>query len=277
MLDFFINNKESEQQLITLEPGESRQVSFNHVFNEPGNCELSFSGNCYTSVQVGGKVKSPFRTYSSASHGNFGQVNATDFFITSLGELGGDPVNMAHYAGVVEDDYSTVYLPGGMKEKSYVVVKILGRELTSNYTKTGIMIRNGIDQPGKSPGYLVMEINGYFGGGGLIEWDSDSDGYLDSVSRYNPGGWPKWMIIEKNGQTFNFYASPDQGNTWAKEFTTKVETAKPVQDVGLFHVSDYKDKTSTARFSDFIVREGLFNGKIQTEDLPEDKKREQPL
>lgn len=272
-----INDKESGRCSVELKPGESRQIRFNHLFNEPGNYRVSFSPECFADIQVGALVHAPFNTYSSAQRSEFRQVSATDFILTSSGEMGGCPVNKNLYAGVVEDNYSSIYLKGGMKDKSYAMVRILGRELTSNYTKTGIIIRNRIDQSGKSAGYVVMGVNGYFDGGGMIEWDNDADGYLDTIKNYNPGSWPKWIVIEKNGKSFSFFASGDQGATWSKIFSTTIESAMNLQDVGIFHVSDYKEKASTARFSDFTVTEGLFNGNIKSVVIPVEKKREQPL
>lgn len=225
----------------------------------------------------GSTVKAPFNVFSSAQVASFEQTGPDNFIIRASGAIGGCPVNAAHYAGVVEDEYATIYLKEKMTDKSYAIVQINQRDLTSNYAKTGIMIKNNITAPGKSAGYLIMCINGYFNGGGLIEWDSDNNGYLDQFKTYNSGKWPKTIAVEKDGKTFNFYATEDNGANWTKVYSQEIESATDMQDVGIFQVSDYKTKPGQAIYSDFKVHEGAFNNSRVNEDKTIEKKREQPL
>lgn len=225
----------------------------------------------------GSTVKAPFNVFSSAQVASFEQTGPDNFIIRASGAIGGCLVNAAHYAGVVEDEYATIYLKEKMTDKSYAIVQINQRDLTSNYAKTGIMIKNNITAPGKSAGYLIMCINGYFNGGGLIEWDSDNNGYLDQFKTYNSGKWPKTIAVEKDGKTFNFYATEDNGANWTKVYSQEIESATDTQDVGIFQVSDYKTKPGQAIYSDFKVHEGAFNNSHINEDKAIEKKREQPL
>ncbi len=267
----------NQSQAVTLAPGERRTLVFHPTLSVPGDHAVSIGDQPPNTVQVGGPVVAPFRTFATTPTAEFFQSGPHDFFIRAIGALGGSAVGNNSGALATWDSYGTVYVPGGMPEQCVVTVKIRSQELVSNYTKSGIMIRNRITAPGQSPGYLICGINGYYGGNGIIEWDAEGTGYLQTIASYGAGTFPKYVKVERNGRHYRVFTSHDGGQTWMLGGQVDLPSAAPIQDVGLFVASDMEERAALARFADFTIAPGLFNGPYHEAKPPAAPKLEQPL
>lgn len=271
-----INGVRKGTRKVDLAPGANITVTLNHKFSQPGTYQLAVCDQTARFVQVGGTLASSLRTFANSAVAEFHQSSPQDFFIRATGSVGGSWVEENSGAQATWDAYASAYIPAGAKSQCVVTVKIKSLELVSNHTKAGIMFRNAINRPGDSDGYLLSGINGYYGGIGNIEWDADRDGYLEAHASYDPGGYPKFIKIEKNGRTFRTFSSSDQGETWRLRHTVELPSAAEVQDVGLFVASDSEERAALVQFADFTVEEGLFTGKIVMANTGNQPKPEQP-
>jgi hypothetical protein len=227
-------------------------------------------------VQVGGPVDARFRTFANTPIADFRQSGPDSFFIRSTGSVGSSWVAGNNGGRATWDSYAALYLPAAAKGQSVVTLRIDSQELISNHTKSGIMIRNAIARPGESAGYLIFGINGYYGGVGNIEWDGDQDGYLESHEVFDTGGFPKWLKLEKNRDTFRLFSSTDAGKSWNLRRKLKLPSATEVQDVGIFVASDTDERPAVVQFSSFNVESGLFSGSI-AETAAQAPKPEEPF
>jgi beta-glucosidase len=273
-----INGDPPQTTEVRLEPGETTTAGFNLRFDQSGTHVLAAGDSLSQSIQVGAPPEKRFQPFSNTSIAEFKQSAPGDFFIRATGIIGNSWIEENNGGDATSDAYAALYLPKAAKAHSVIKVKIQSLDLVSNHTKAGIMIRNSIPHSGKPGGYLIHGINGYYGGVGNIEWDQDEDGYLESHAVFDPGGYPKWLALEKNGSTFRCFYSSDQGQTWKLHRTIQLGSAVDSQDVGLFVASDTEDKSALVRFSDFEVKDGLFAGRIVGETVEESKKQpEQPF
>lgn len=262
---------------VSLGPGETTSVTLNHRFDHPGNHSLKVDGLPPFTVQVGGPVDARFRTFANTPVADFRQSSPGSFFIRATGAIGSSWIEENNGGDATWDAYAALYLPAAAKKQCVVTVKIDSQELVSNHTKSGIMIRNAINRPGESPGYLIFGINGYYGGIGNIEWDADQDGYLESHAVFDPGGFPKWLAVEKNGYHYRFFSSSDSGRSWQLQRQLELPASNPTQDVGLFVASDTEARPALVQFSDFSITEGLFSGNIATASTAPEPKPEEPF
>jgi hypothetical protein len=274
-VEFQINGKTQSQAKVELNPGENKKVQFNYTFNATGIYSVSVNGNEALSFLAGAEVKAPYKVFTNTK-GHCFQIGENSFWAEYTGAVGGTPVHNNYGARTSLDRYGVVYIPGGMTENAAATVCIHRMSLeVSNYAKVGIMVRNQIDQPMKSSGYCIANIHAYYGGGGLFEWDSEGDGYLDAVERFSDSSFPnKWIRIEKHKQTFTVWSSPD-GLKWKKQLEKEIPDAASVQDVGVFVVSDHPDEPCKAIFSDFKIVP--LKEKLQETDTSEPEQNVKPF
>lgn len=274
-IEFQINGETQSQGKVELKPGENRKIQFTHIFREPGAYSIATKGNDPLSFLVGAPVKAPYKVFSNSEGQSF-QIGENSFWAEYKGAVGGTPVHNNYGGRTSLDRYGVVYIPGGMTENAVATVRIHRMSLeVSNYSKVGIMVRNKIDQPEKSSGYCVANIHAYYGGGGLFEWDSENDGYLDAIERFSVSSFPnKWIRLEKHNQTFIVWSSPD-GLKWKKQLEKEIPGAASVQDVGVFVVSDHPDEPCKAIFSDFKIVP--LKEKLQETDTSEPEQNVKPF
>lgn len=273
-----INDKPASATEVRLGPGETTTAHLTHRFDQCGTHVLKAGDSLSQTVQVGRPPDQRFQSFSNTSIAEFKQSAPGDFFIRATGIIGNSWIEENNGGDATSDAYAALYLPKAAKSQSVITVKIHSLDLVSNHTKAGIMIRNSMAHAAKPGGYLIHGINGYYGGVGNIEWDQDEDGYLESHAVFDPGGYPKWLALEKDANTFRCFYSSDQGQTWKLHRTIELSSAADAQDVGLFVASDTEDKAALVRFSDFGVIDGPFTGKIAGETAQEPKKQpEQPF
>ncbi|MEO8617137.1 MAG: fibronectin type III-like domain-contianing protein, partial [Luteolibacter sp.] len=264
------NGQRRESVKVSLAPGCSQTVTLNHQFVHAGCQTFAFGNTSCRSVMVGDGIVSPnLLTFSNTRTADFQQSSPQNFFITASGSVGGSWIEGNNGAKTERDEYASIFLPGGAKRQCVMTVKITNRDLLSNQTKAGIIIRNQIPAPGSSSGYMIFGINGYFGGLAHLESDQDQDGYLDTTFLRDLSKFPKFLKLEKNGNIFRAFVSADNGKTWIHVHTLHLTTAADVQDVGLFAASDMDERPTTACFEGFTVEDGLFTGAVvaDTTDL----------
>ena len=219
---------------------ETARVEFpNLKVKESGEIPLRASNVAKTVTlrpkPAGRAVEAPFRAFQNLD----GQVQQVDggFYIRE----NGDYAVLDH-----GDQYGSVYLPHGLGESESVVVKLENPDMRTNWVgRTGIMVRQDISQPGKSPGYVVLgasPANGF-----ALEWDSDGDGRIDKRTELDGyTDWPCWLKLERHGSRFIGYSSRD-GAHWNKVGAAEAPGATGPLDVGMFA------HRSSARFMGFRV------------------------
>lgn len=247
-----VNGKISVTRTIDLAPGKAQAVAFSVSFNKPGIYSIALNGECRSVILVGARISQPFKVFKS-DKGAFYQVDSTTFWGYASGSVGGTPVSNNYGERTANDRYGALYVKGGMAENSVVTVRIHQQERTGNYAKVGLMIRNRIDQPGRSAGYSIACVSSYYGGGGLFEWDSAQAGFLDSLHKINLGPFPdKWLRIERHGSQYTVWASRD-GSQWKRDGQFTIAGAAKIQDAGVFVTSDDPTRVCQVVFSDFAV------------------------
>jgi len=184
---------------------------------------------------AGRPVAAPFQAFQNLE----GQVEQVDggFYIRE----NGDYAVLDH-----GDQYGSAYLPHALGVSDSAVVKVENPDVRTNWVgRAGIMVRQDIAKPGKSPGYLVLgasPANGF-----ALEWDSDGDGRIDKrtvLDGYT--NWPCWLKLQRQASKFTGYSSPD-GAHWSKIGEADIPGAGGPLDVGVFA------HRSSARFMDFQV------------------------
>jgi beta-glucosidase len=266
-----VNGEISSTKQITLIPGKPKTIKFSHVFKKAGIYQVVMNDECRSDVLAGEKVKPPFLTTESLK-GGFYQVNDHTSWGESSGSVGGTPISMNYGEHTANDSYGAVFIPGGMGANSMASVRILQQERTGNYAKVGIMIRNHLNQPGRSAGYCIASVASYYGGGGLFEWDSHGGGFLDSLRKIELAPFPnKWIRIERHQSLFIVWTSKD-GQHWRKQQQTFVPGTERIQDVGVFVTSDDPTKLCKVIFSDFHVSQ--IQGYLKETDRDGSQKKE---
>jgi len=147
------------------------------------------------------------------------------------------------------DQYGAIYLKQGLPDNSVVTVKLdkVDRPGPAYGNRAGIMVRNDIASPGKSPGYVVLAASLFESNGWDMEWDANGDGRIDQHTEFAGYTlWPHWLKLERRGNKFSGYYSLD-GEHWTKVTEADVPGANAAQDVGMF-VS-----YGSARFKDIKV------------------------
>jgi alpha-galactosidase len=173
-------------------------------------------------------VQAPYSTYSSATDApaQFGQVGS-DFAISGAGQ--------DVWTG--NDNYSAIYRSGAVGNAATVETQVTSTTGFGGYAKAGIMVRNGMTTAGSGPEGVILYVSP--AGGIQMEWNSDGNPYIDSVTPGNgtiAAAVPVHLRLVRAGATYTGYYSTD-GQTWATVGTATVPGQAATQDAGLFVVS----------------------------------------
>ena len=208
---------------VTLMPGEEQVVTIEHRFEKSGPRTL----------QVGDFPPCPFFTFANTE---------AEFCLTRKGfiiKASGGPKSSANQ----EDKYGSVYMK--IKGDFVSTVKLISQQTDGQDSDAGLMVRNNITQPAKSPGYVVLYRRPKYGGG--IDWRGDLDGNgLTDVISYGHGvqaqTFPLWLKIEKVEKSFTGYSSRD-GFLWQPtqiqpnsklQGRYKIPFTDEIQNVGIY-------------------------------------------
>ncbi|MGW0823486.1 DUF1349 domain-containing protein [Streptomyces sp. NPDC002845] len=194
----------------------------------------------FSNLQI---VTSPHNAYSSIPAA-VGQRQG----VTSLTNAGID----VWASGVAHDDeYSAAYQPDAVGQSSTVTVRVDSQDNTNGWAKAGLMLRNDITGTGSSTGYAVLAVTP--GNGVALQWDSDSDGYVDRYTARTGSAAvaPVWLRLVRNGTSVTGSYSAD-GTTWTTVGTATPTGADSTQDAGMFFTA-HAGTPGTANFSDFSI------------------------
>jgi hypothetical protein len=194
------------------------------------------------SMLVISPVQAPLRTYASTS-AYFGQFNDQ----VAINAAGADIFLNGTSA---EDEYGTVYLPGGAASESTATVRVDAQQYTDPWAKAGLVMRNDLTGDHSSPGYVVLVVTP--GNGVSLQWDADGDGALESFTGAGGPSAPVWLRLSRSGTTYTGSYSAD-GTTWTTVGSTTVGSAAPTQDVGMIATSHSAGQLGLDTFSGFGV------------------------
>jgi cytochrome c len=150
------------------------------------------------------------------------------------------------------DEYGSVYLPGGAEDTDWTAtVKIERQGNSAGSAKAGIIVRNDVTQPGRSPGYAAMTLRP----GPGFEWlrDGDGNGTLDASTSGGSTSYPAWVRLVRDGDSYTGYWSKDGENFTAVGDPVTLPNAASVQDVGLVVTAHNAAATSEVEFSGWTL------------------------
>ncbi len=193
-------------------------------------------------------VQAPYKTYSSATDAPaaFGQ-DGDQFGIVG----GGTDVWQSN------DNYSSIYLPGAVTTSSTIDTEVSAQQGLTGYGKAGIMVRNDITGSGASPQGVTLLASPQ--SGIQLQWNSDGDDFIDSVTPANgaiPFSLPIHLKLERtSANSYTGYYSYD-GQGWYPVGTATVSGQAGTQDAGIFVTSHATGSTAQVTFDGFSVADG---------------------
>jgi hypothetical protein len=211
-----------------------------------GKSTVSLSAS--TTATVVKPVQAPYRTYSSASDAPsaFGQ-DGNQFGIIGAGA---DVWNNA-------DAYSAIYLPGSVHSTATIDTVVGAQQGLTGYGKAGIMVRNDMTGSGTSPEGVTLIASPQ--SGIQLQWNSDGDNYIDSVTPGNgviPFSLPIHLKLQRTSATsYTGYYSYD-GSDWSTVGTATVPGQAGSQDAGMFVTSHAAGSPAQVTFDGFSVADG---------------------
>ncbi len=226
---------------VWLHSGEKAAITFTNLQSvAPGEVDvhagLQSKQLHVTQKPAAQAVKAPYQTFHNVTS-EFDESN-NSFYIRADGDY-----TVMHYG----DQYASIYLNQALPPNGTVVVRVDNPDLRTNWPGlSGIIVRNQIDQPGHSGGYLVLGSSP--AAGTYLEWAGDDSGVLDKHAEAEGYTiWPHWLKLERQGSRFIGYSSTDDVH-WTEVGEADVPHAKEKLDAGMFA---YR---SSARFEEFTVR-----------------------
>ena len=189
-------------------------------------------------------VQSPYATYSSATDApaQYGQVGS-DFAISGAGQ--------DVWTG--NDNYSAIYRAAAVGSAATVETEVTSTSNFGGYAKAGIMVRDTMNSAGSSPEGVILYVSP--SGGIQLEWNSDGNPYVDSVTPGNgsiAATVPVHLRLVRAGTNYTGYYSTD-GQTWTTVGTATIAGQATTQDAGLFVVSASSGSTALIGYHGFTV------------------------
>lgn len=201
-----------------------------------------------TEATVAKPVQAPYRTYSSATDAPAAFAQDGDQFGIVSG--GSDVWTNA-------DNYGSIYLPQSVSPSSTIDTQVSAQQGLAGYGKAGIMVRNDITGSGTSPEGVTLLASP--SSGIQLQWNSDGDNFIDSVTPANgaiPFSLPIHLKLERtSADSYTGYYSYD-GSGWYTVGTATVPGQASTQDAGMFVTSHATGSTAQVTFDGFTVAEG---------------------
>jgi regulation of enolase protein 1 (concanavalin A-like superfamily) len=194
----------------------------------------------FSNLQI---TTTPFSAYSNID-ADLDQHHGNQFAITGTG------TDMWGAGGQRDDQYGSIYQPAALPATGAVKVRLEGQENTNPWAKAGLIIRNSIPGATTATGYAMIARTP--SNGITLQWDSDSDGYLDQLVKTGTGtAAPVWLRLTRNGtQVIGAYSV--NGTTWTNVGTATLTGANAVLDAGMFSLS-HSTTAATTTFSQFSI------------------------
>ncbi len=151
-----------------------------------------------------------------------------------------------------DDAYGAVHLPGALGPSSTATVRVDAQQPTSDWAKSGLMVRDDITAAGRSAGYLILAVTPRHGI--ALQWDSDGDGRLDSSTTTGDAtaAFPVWLRLVRDGSHYTGAYSTD-GSAWRTVGGVTLAAAAPTQDAGVFTTSHSAGTTGESDFGALTV------------------------
>ena len=135
-------------------------------------------------------------------------LNGSQFAISAMGaDIWG--------AGSQRDDaYGAIYRNDAVDSATTVTARVDSQGDTNQWAKTGVVIRNDLTAPGASAGYAVVVLTP--ARVVSFQWDSDGDGYLDTLSNVNAPatGAVSVRLVRSDSQVSGYYST--DGSTYTQ-------------------------------------------------------------
>ncbi|HEY0497063.1 MAG TPA: NEW3 domain-containing protein [Kutzneria sp.] len=195
-------------------------------------------------AQLVSPLQAPYLSYSSATDAPaaYGQVGA-DLAISGAGQ--------DVWSG--NDNYSAIYRRGVVGTTATVQTEVTSTSGLGGYAKAGIMVRNTMTAAGTGPEGVILYVSP--SGGIQLEWNSDGDAYIDSVTPGNgaiPATVPVYLKLVRAGSGYTGYYSTDNQN-WTTVGTATAPGQAATQDAGLFLVSASSGSPALVAYRGFTV------------------------
>jgi hypothetical protein len=210
--------------------------------------ESTVSVSASTDATVAKPVQAPYKTYSSASDARAAFAQDGDQFGIVSG--GTDVWDNA-------DNYGSIYLPGSVSGSSTIDTQVGAQQGLTGYGKAGIIVRNDITGSGTSPEGVTLLASP--SSGIQLQWNSDGDNFIDSVTPANgviPFSLPIHLKLQRSSaDSYTGYYSYD-GTGWSTVGTATVPGQANTQDAGVFVTSHAPGSTAQVTFNGFSVTDG---------------------
>ena len=156
----------------------------------------------FSNLQI---TTTPFSAYSNID-ADLDQHHGNQFAITGTGS------DMWGSGGQHDDQYGSIYQPAALPATGAVTVRLEGQENTNPWAKAGLILPNSIPGATTATGYTMIARTP--SNGITLQWDSNSDGYLDQLVKTGTGtAAPVWLRLTRNGtQVIGAYSV--NGTTW---------------------------------------------------------------
>jgi hypothetical protein len=197
-------------------------------------------------VSISTPVQAPYLTYSSASDAPAAYAQEGQQFA-----INGAGASLWTDA----DDYNAIYLKSVVGDTSTVETEVTAQQNMNGFSKAGIMVRDDIAGANQGPeGVILYESPS---GGFQLEWDSNGDGRIDSVTPANgtiAESLPVWLKLVRDGSTYTGFYSTDGGTSWNTVGSATVPDQGDTQDAGMFTASGASGQPGTVDFDGFSVQ-----------------------
>jgi regulation of enolase protein 1 (concanavalin A-like superfamily) len=153
--------------------------------------------------------------------------------------------------GQHDDQYGAIYQASAASTTSTTTVHVDSQDNTNPWAKAGIMLRNSIAGSGSSAGYAVLAVTP--SNGVSLEWDSNSDGYLDQgITVATSTKAPIWLKLTRNGTSVTGYYSSD-ANSWNTVGSATLSGSAGTEDAGMFATAHSTTNTGNSTLSQFSI------------------------
>lgn len=150
------------------------------------------------------------------------------------------------------DDWAAIYKRGSIARTGNVTAKVLFLDVVDPWTKAGVVVRNSLATNGGYDSDVATGNAGVFvtGANGVsFQWDSNGDGFFDSLSTVSGLKVPIWVRLALDGTQFKGYYSSD-GQRWMQiGSAVTLSSRHSTSDAGLLVSSHAGFTNSTGVFS----------------------------
>lgn len=192
---------------------------------------------------TGEAVSAPFTTAAgSASSSHFAQ-SGDSFAIRAQG------ADVWGGGGQRDDAFGAIFQKDAVNAVSRVSARVDTVGDAAGSAKSGVMVRNDIDQPGVSTGYALVAVTPR--DGVVFQWDADGDGFVESSAAARVDTFrPVWVALDRSGDQVSASYSFDGANYVPIGETVALTGATAVQDAGIFSTSHDAGRSALNVFSD---------------------------